>query len=96
MDNGVGQIMSAEEINSTFESEWVLVGDPEVEENLVVKRGKVLWHGKDKEELYKKAAEAQTPFKLAVLYTGRITEEEALAYQFWAMEWKYNGSPVRP
>jgi hypothetical protein len=74
MDNGVGQIMSAEEINSTFESEWVLVGDPEVEDNLVMKRGKVLWHGKDEEDLYRKFKELQ-PRSSAVLYTGRILKE---------------------
>lgn len=96
MDNGVGQIISAEEINSTFESEWVLVADPEVEENLIVKRGKVLWHGSDKDDLFRKASELQPPWKLAVLYTGKTTEEQALAYQFWAMDWKYNGFPVRP
>lgn len=94
MDNGVGQIMSAEEINSTFASEWVLVGDPEVEENLVVKRGKVLWHGKNKDDLYRKMKELQ-PRSAAVLYTGKMTEEQAIAYQKWAMEWKYNVSPVR-
>ena len=77
MDNGVGQIMSAEEINSTFESEWVLVGDPEVEENLIVKRGKVLWHGRDKDDLSRKMKELQ-PRSAAILYTGKMTEEQAL------------------
>ncbi len=78
MDNYVGQIMSAEEINSTFESEWVLVGNPEVEENLIVKRGKVLWHGKNKEELYR-AVDELNPKSAAFLYTGRVIKEgEAL------------------
>ncbi|HEX9989401.1 MAG TPA: hypothetical protein VGE45_13115 [Chloroflexia bacterium] len=74
MDNGVGQIMSVEEINSAFESEWVLVEDPEVEENLIVKRGKVLWHGKDKDDLYRMMKELQ-PRSAAVLYTGKILKE---------------------
>jgi hypothetical protein len=74
MDNGVGQIMSAEEINSTFESEWVLLGDPEVEENLIVKRGKVLWHGKDRDELHRKVRELD-PRVAAILYTGRVPRE---------------------
>jgi len=43
----MGEIMTAEEINARFESEWVLVADPETEENLTDTRGKVLlaWEG---------------------------------------------------
>ncbi|HYP39544.1 MAG TPA: hypothetical protein VEX13_04220 [Chloroflexia bacterium] len=65
------------------------------EKNLIVMSGKVLWHGKDKDDFFSKASELQPPWKLAVLYTGKMTEEQALAYQIWAMEWKYSGSLVR-
>jgi hypothetical protein len=63
--------MTAEEINSSFDSEWVLVADPETDANLVVKRGRVIWHGKDKDELYRRMAELKPP-KSAVLFTGNL------------------------
>lgn len=71
----MNEVMTAEEIKSRFDSEWVLVGDPETEENLVVRRGTVLWHGKDREELNRKMEELSMPFSLAILYTGRVIPE---------------------
>jgi hypothetical protein len=78
----VGQVMTREEIYEKFDSEWVLVGDPETEENLLLIRGRVLWHGTDKDEMYRAIDELSTPWRLATLYTGRISEEAALAYKF--------------
>src|SRR2546425_5910097 len=51
------ELMSLAEINATFESEWVLLENPETTESLEVKAGKVLWHSKDRDELYRKARE---------------------------------------
>jgi hypothetical protein len=66
----MSQVMTIEEINSQFESEWVLVSEPEVEDNLLVKRGEVVWHGKDRSELDRKVQELPEPFNIAILYTG--------------------------
>lgn len=49
--------MSLAQIQAKFKSEWILVGDPETNEELEVIRGKVLWHSKDRDELYRKARE---------------------------------------
>ena len=72
----MGEVMTAEEINARFESEWVLVADPETEENLTVTRGKVLWHGKDKTKLHECIRELPTPFSIAVLYTGKLPKDQ--------------------
>ena len=72
----MGEIMTAEEINARFESEWVLVADPETEPNLTVTRGRVLWHGKDKSELHNIVMELQKPFSIAVLYTGTTPKDQ--------------------
>ena len=69
------EVMTAEEINSSFDAEWVLVADPETDANLVVKRGRVIWHGKDKADMHRKMAEPDTPRYLAVLYTGRMPKD---------------------
>lgn len=90
----MGEIMTAEEINARFESEWVLVADPETEENLTVTRGKVLWHGKDKSELHEYVRKLQRPFSVAVLYTGTMSEEDAIGYKLNMMKLQSYGSPV--
>ncbi len=71
--DGVNEIMTAEEINERFPSEWILVENPETEPNLVVTRGKVLWHTEDRDELYRKMRELR-PRHSAVLFTGSIPE----------------------
>ncbi|HKP52518.1 MAG TPA: hypothetical protein VJ183_07690 [Chloroflexia bacterium] len=65
----MGEIMTIEEIKERFPAEWVFVEDAETTEVLEVIRGKVLWHSKDKDELYDKMA--ASPHKSgALVYTG--------------------------
>lgn len=90
----MNEIMTAEEINARFDSEWVLIGDPETEENLMLKRGTVLWHGKDRAEMYRKIAELPRPLKLALHYTGTISQEQAMAYWLWRISLSLHGSPT--
>jgi len=71
------EVMTVEEIFSRFESEWVLVEDPETTEILEVKRGKVLWHSKDRDEVHRKARELK-PKHSAILYTGSLPEGTAV------------------
>jgi len=71
------EIMTVAEIEAKYESEWILLDDPETDENLKVKSGKVLWHSKDRDEVYRKAREIR-PRHSAVLYTGRLLEEMAV------------------
>jgi hypothetical protein len=70
-------VMSLVQIESLFSSEWVLVEDPETNQALEVQRGKVRWHSKDREEVYRKAIELR-PRRFAVLYTGQIPEDTAI------------------
>jgi len=73
----MNEIMSMVEIREKFESEWVLVEDPETTESLEVTKGKVLWHSKDRDEVYRKAREL-APRSSAILYAGTIPKEGAL------------------
>jgi hypothetical protein len=70
----MAETMSREEIESRFESEWVLLEDPEVNEQMEVLGGKVLWHSKDRDEVYQKAIELR-PKHSATLYTGTIPDD---------------------
>ena len=68
------QEMTIAEIESEFDSEWILVGEPETNEQLEVLKGKVLHHSKDRDEVYRKAV-ALRPKRCAILYTGEIPED---------------------
>ena len=69
--------MTIEEIESRFDSEWVLIEDPRTDEQLKILGGKVLYHSKDRDEVYRKAVSLR-PKRSAVVYTGEIPEETAV------------------
>jgi len=71
------EILTLKEIESRFESEWVLVQDPEFDEQLRVVRGKVIFHSKSRDELDEKDKEFQ-PKSAAYLYTGAMPENTAI------------------
>ena len=63
--------MTLQEMEREFDSEWILVGDPQTNESLEVVQGTVLCHSKDRDEVYRAAAQLR-PKRSAVLYTGRM------------------------
>ena len=54
----MSHILTAAQIEQQFESEWVLVEDPKTNDTLEVESGQVLWHSKDRDEVYRKAVQA--------------------------------------
>lgn len=73
----MSQILTISQIYSQFESEWVLVEDPTTNDALEVQSGKVRFHGKDRDEVYRKAVELR-PKRFAMLYTGTIPQNVAI------------------
>jgi len=71
------EYLSFFEIQRQFDSEWVLVEDPQTDEALNVKNGVVLCHSKDRDEIYRKAREIK-PRHSAILYTGILPEGAAI------------------
>lgn len=69
--------MTIAEIESQFESEWVLIENPKTDEGLNVLAGRVLHHSKDRDEVYRKAVSLR-PKRSALVYTGQIPEETAV------------------
>ncbi len=69
--------MTIEEIESQFDSEWVLIEAPRTDEELKVVGGRVLHHSKDRDEVYRKAVSLR-PKRSALIYTGEIPEETAV------------------
>ncbi len=74
------QEMTMEEIEEQFKDEWVLVGDPELDEYLEVVRGRVLCHSADRDEFDRAVREADTLDikQVAYLYTGEIPQGMAI------------------
>ena len=70
--------MTVEEMRTQFESEWVLVENPQTNDALEVLKGKILHHSKDRDEIYRKAV-ALRPKRSAIVYTGEIPEDMEVA-----------------
>lgn len=66
----MSEILTMAEIEKKFDGEWVLIEDVETNEKLEVIRGKVTYHGKDKEKLHQKAMKSKSDH-LATLYIGK-------------------------
>ena len=71
------EVLTIAQIEARFDSEWILVGDPQTNEALEVQSGKVLWHSKDREEVYRKAVQLR-PKRSAMLYTGKMPKDTAV------------------
>ena len=71
------EILTIGEIESEFVAEWVLVEDPQIDDGLEVLSGTVRFHSKDRDEVYRKAAQLR-PGRFAVVYTGSIAKDAAV------------------
>ena len=70
-------ILTIAQIEAQFDSEWVLVEAPRTNDASEVQSGKVRWHSKDREEVYRQAVVLR-PKRFAILYTGKMPEDTAL------------------
>lgn len=73
----MNEILSFSQIIERFEAEWVLLRDPETDDGFNIRQGVVLWHSKDRDEVYRKAREIR-PEHSAILYTGRLPDDVAV------------------
>lgn len=73
----IGKIMSLEEIFSLYPDEWVLIVNPELDEELNVIRGEVLAHATERDEIYSKLS-LRNGKSVAIEYTGSIPDNIAV------------------
>ncbi len=71
------KVLTIAEVESQFDAEWVLIGDPETNESLEIRAGRVLCHSKDRDEVYRKALDLR-PKRFAMHYTGKMPENTAI------------------
>ena len=70
-------LLSYSQITDQFDSEWVLLDNPETAPDLAGTSGTVIWHSKDRDEVYRKARELR-PRHAAVLYVGKLPQDMAV------------------
>ena len=70
-------VLTIAQIEAQFDSEWILVEDPRTNDALEVQSGKVSWHSKDRDEVYRKAIEFR-PRRFAMLFTGTMPKDTAV------------------
>ena len=73
----MADILTLAEIQRQFANEWILVEDPQTSAALDVQGGKVVFHSKDRDEVYRRAV-ALRPARFAVLYTGVMPPDSAI------------------
>lgn len=78
----MNEVLTRAEMESQFGGEWVLVADPEMDERREVCRGRVVYHGWDREAMYDQDA-AMRLERAAYLYLGPMPEMSVLL-GFWS------------
>ena len=73
----MSDVLTIAEIEAQFVAEWVLVEDPQTNDALEVQGGKVLYHSKDRDEVYREAVRLR-PKQFAMLYTGTLPKDTAV------------------
>jgi hypothetical protein len=73
----MGNVLTLAEIEARYPSEWVLIGDPQTDEQLQVLSGTVLYHSPDRDEFDRKLLELR-PRRFALRYLGALPDNMAL------------------
>jgi hypothetical protein len=73
----VDHVLTVAQIAMQFDSEWVLLADPVVDDPGRVLQGKVVAHSTDRDEVYRKDIELRLK-KTATLFTGKLPEGTAI------------------
>lgn len=73
LNGEMGEILSLEQIYQQYPDQWVLIVEPELDENLNVIRGYVLAHSPDQDEIYSQLSSTKN-ISAAIEYTGQVPE----------------------
>jgi len=73
----MGELLTTEEIEDRFAPEWVLIGEPQTDDEQRLLRGRVLFHSPDRDEVYRKAQELKLD-RIAVRFLGTWPDDMAL------------------
>jgi hypothetical protein len=71
------EVLTLQEIEAQYAPDWVLIAEPEIDDQLEVVRGKVVFHSPDHDSIYQKATELKLD-RIAVRYLGEYPEHMVL------------------
>jgi hypothetical protein len=63
-------VQNREEIYAQYPSEWLLIADPVSDKQFNLVRGRVIFHSKDRDAVYRRAVRLR-PKHFATLFTGK-------------------------
>jgi len=58
----MGEMLTIEEIEARYAPDWVLIGEPRIDEFQCLHGGKVLFHSPVRDEVYRKAIELRLDY----------------------------------
>ncbi len=70
----MSEILTIEEIEARYAPEWVLIAEPQVDDEQRLLGGRVVYTSTDRDELYRKAMELKLD-RIAVRYLGTWPED---------------------
>jgi hypothetical protein len=71
----MGEVLTRAEIEAKYDGEWVLVGDPEMDDQMQVLKGTVVAHSRDWDEFSRQMLALQPrPKRIAGLWFGKMPE----------------------
>jgi hypothetical protein len=73
----MNNLLTIEQIEARYPSEWVLIGDPHTDEHQRLLAGTVLYHSPDRDKVDRKLLELR-PARFAFRYLGTLPENLAL------------------
>jgi hypothetical protein len=73
----MSDVLTLDQIEARFPSEWVLIGDPQTDESQHLLSGIVLFHSPNRDEVDRKLLELR-PARFAFRYLGSPPEDMAL------------------
>jgi len=73
------ELLSMKKIVEKYRDEWVLIVYEELDEDLNVKKGKVIAHSPRKDEIYARLSETRGK-NVAIEYTGKLPEDLAVMF----------------
>ncbi len=73
----MNEILTIQEIGDRFAPDWVLIADPQTDDQHRLIAGKVVYHGPDRDAVYRKATELHLD-RIAVRFLGNWPDDMAL------------------
>jgi len=71
------KVFTMKELEALYSVEWVLLANPKHIERLEMLRGELVFHSKDRNEVYKEAHKRKDAHT-AILYVGKLPEDLAV------------------